>query len=73
GVALLPEQVADDAISAGTLVRILPDWTAPMGTIHLVFTTRQGLLPAVRALIDHIVKEYPRIMRECTEVLQATA
>ncbi|MBN8944249.1 MAG: LysR family transcriptional regulator [Rhizobiales bacterium] len=73
GVALLPEQVADDAINAGTLIRILPEWTAPLGTIHLVFTTRQGLLPAVRALIDHIVREYPRLMRECTETLQMPA
>ncbi|WP_170181763.1 LysR family transcriptional regulator [Phreatobacter stygius] len=71
GVALLPEQVADDAIDAGALVLVLPGWTAPMGTIHLVFTTRQGLLPAVRALIDHIVKEYPRMMKECTEALRA--
>jgi hypothetical protein len=24
------------------------------GTVHLVFTTRRGLPPAVRALIDHL-------------------
>jgi hypothetical protein len=30
------------------------------GTAHLVFTTRRGLPPAVRALIDHLGTHFPR-------------
>lgn len=67
GIALLPDQVCSEEVEAGRLVQVLPDWTTPFGTIHMVFGTRRGLLPAVRALIDHIVAEYPRLMRECAE------
>ena len=67
GIALLPEQTASEALTAGRLVQVLPDWAAPIGTSHLVFTTRRGLLPAVRALIDHIATEYPRFTRACEE------
>jgi hypothetical protein len=28
--------------------------------VHLVFTTRRGLPPAVRALIDHLADGFPR-------------
>ena len=63
GIALLPEQVPGEALARGELVQLLPEWATPIGTSHLVFTTRRGLLPAVRALIDHIATEYPRFIR----------
>ena len=40
------------ALTFGQLVRILPEWEAPQGMLHLVFTSRRGLLPGVRAVID---------------------
>lgn len=73
GMALLPDQVCRDEVEAGRLVQLLPEWTAPFGTIHMVFGTRRGLLPAVRALIDHIVAEYPVVMTECAEARAALA
>jgi hypothetical protein len=30
----------------------LPDWNWPEGILHMVFTSRRGLLPSVRAVID---------------------
>ncbi|MHC2569785.1 hypothetical protein ACVMH6_002113 [Rhizobium leguminosarum] len=33
---------------------------ASQGIVHLVFTTRRGLPPAVRALIDHLAAGFPR-------------
>jgi DNA-binding transcriptional LysR family regulator len=54
GVALLPDHVCRDALAAGQLVRVLPAWRGQRGIVHLVFTTRRGLAPAVRALIDHL-------------------
>ncbi|WP_439575717.1 LysR family transcriptional regulator [Phreatobacter sp.] len=65
GVALLPDQVCQAELDAGRLVQLLPEWSTPFGTIHMVFGPRRGLLPAVRALIDHIVAEYPRVIGEC--------
>lgn len=60
GVALLPEYVCRAALSAGELVRVLPEWRGQVGILHLVFTTRQGLPPAVRLFIDHLVRGFPQ-------------
>lgn len=54
GLALMPEYVCKDALSRGDLVRVLSEWAAPESTVHLVFTSRRGLPPAVRAFIDHL-------------------
>jgi DNA-binding transcriptional LysR family regulator len=56
GVAMLPEHTCHAELQAGGLVRVFPDWHGVEGIVHLVFTTRRGLPPAVRALIDHIAK-----------------
>jgi hypothetical protein len=31
---------------------VLPDWGGSEGILHIVFTSRRGLLPGVRAVID---------------------
>ncbi|WP_193183736.1 LysR family transcriptional regulator [Nisaea sediminum] len=59
GVALLPWHVCLKAVEAGQLVRVLPEWRGQKGIVHLVFTTRRGLPPAVRALIDHLAARFP--------------
>jgi DNA-binding transcriptional LysR family regulator len=65
GVALLPDHSCQSDIDAGKLVRVLPDWGGQVGIVHLVFTTRRGLSPAVRALIDHLAG----VFREFSEGL----
>lgn len=60
GVALLPDHVCREALADGRLVRVLPAWRGVQGIVHLVFTTRRGLPPAVRALIDHLAEHFPR-------------
>jgi DNA-binding transcriptional LysR family regulator len=64
GVALLPDRVCRSALHAGRLVRVLPAWHGQIGIIHLVFTTRRGLTPAVRALIDHLAQSFPLERRD---------
>lgn len=59
GIALLPWHVCLRALEAGQLVQVLPDWRGQKGIVHLVFTTRRGLPPAVRALIDHMATKFP--------------
>ena len=54
GIALLPDHVCREALGKGQLVRVLPDWSGQQGILHIVFTTRRGLPPSVRALIDHL-------------------
>ena len=58
GVALLPDRICRAHLDAGRLVRVLPSWYAQRGIVHLVFTTRRGLSPAVRALIDHLAAHF---------------
>jgi len=60
GVALLPYHVCMHALEAGKLVRVLPEWRGQQGIVHLIFTTRRGLPPAVRALIDHLAASFPK-------------
>ena len=59
GVARLPESVVRDDVAAGRLERVLPQWSTPQGIVHLVFPTRRGLLPAVRAFIDFLAARLP--------------
>ena len=59
GIALLPLRIAWRGLDDGSLVRVAKDWGTPEQDIHLVFVSRRGLLPAVRALIDHLVLHIP--------------
>lgn len=61
GVVQLPAMMVRDQLLDGSLVHILPDWTPRREVIHAVFPTRRGLLPSVRALIDHLAGEFAAI------------
>jgi DNA-binding transcriptional LysR family regulator len=56
GIAMLPEYVCRDGFESGRLVRILPEWANRQGVLHLVFTSRRGQLPGVRAVIDFLAE-----------------
>ena len=60
GVTILPEYVAGPAIAAGQLTHVLPQWYTPHGIIHAVFSSRKGLIPAVRVLLDYLAAEVPK-------------
>ena len=60
GVALLPDHNCRQALDAGSLVRVLPAWRGVRGLVHLVFTTRRGLPPAVRTFIDNLAAGFPK-------------
>ena len=59
GVALLPLRVAWRGLQDGTLVHVAKAWSTPEQAIHLVFVSRRGMLPSVRALIDHLAQQVP--------------
>jgi DNA-binding transcriptional LysR family regulator len=54
GIAFLPEYSCRDPLIDGRLARVLPTWGGSEGLLHLVFTSRRGLLPGVRAVIDFL-------------------
>jgi DNA-binding transcriptional LysR family regulator len=59
GIALLPESVVRADLDSGRLERVLPEWNIPLGIVHVVFPSRRGMLPAVRALIDFLAERLP--------------
>lgn len=64
GVALLPEMICADELKAGLLRVVLPQWSTDPGEIQAVFPTRRGMLPAVRAFIEHLVARPPGQARD---------
>src|SRR6478736_3209843 len=52
GIALLPATNCREALFSGALVRVLPRWCGIDGILHLVFASRRGMLPGVRAVSD---------------------
>ncbi len=59
GVALLPEFVCAPAVIRGELEVLLPEWSAPEGTMHFIYPSRRGMLPGVRALVDFLAERLP--------------
>ena len=55
GIALLPEPYCVDALRAGALVRVLPQWIGVDGIVHLAFGSKQGMLPSIRVVIEALV------------------
>jgi DNA-binding transcriptional LysR family regulator len=58
GVALLPDHACREQVMSGMLVHVFPQWKTTSGIVHLVFTTRRGLPPVVRAFIDHLASVF---------------
>jgi DNA-binding transcriptional LysR family regulator len=62
GVVALPGYVCRGEVESGRLTRILPEWLAGEANITAVIPFRHGLLPSVRAFIDFLIEEIPRIV-----------
>lgn len=58
GVVQLPILMLPEELAAGSLVRLLPEWSPRREVIHLVFPSRRGMLPSVRALVDFLAERY---------------
>ncbi|MNT19604.1 LysR substrate binding domain protein [compost metagenome] len=54
----MPLKLARQEIHDGTLTTVLNDWQLEPRKIVAIYPSRQGLLPAVRALIDFIVEDF---------------
>ncbi|AUX85897.1 LysR family transcriptional regulator [Acinetobacter sp. ACNIH2] len=60
GIAKLPELIIHNDLKEGRLVKVLPDWEPKPELIHLAYTSRRGLLPSVKALIDFLIAEFEK-------------
>lgn len=62
GIALVPESLCAEAVRDGRLELVMPPWSLPQGICHAVFPSRRGMLPGVRALLDHLALRIPSLM-----------
>nr|WP_306470322.1 LysR substrate-binding domain-containing protein [Pseudomonas sp. efr-133-TYG-103a] len=54
GFTVLPMMYCENELASGALVRLLPDWRCPSAWLQAVYPHRRGVLPAVRAWLDHL-------------------
>lgn len=59
GVGILPDYMCCEALKAGRLVQVLPQWAPLPGIIHAVFASRRGMAPAVRHFLDYLGEQLP--------------
>ncbi len=52
GLAYLPEDMVEDYLTSGELIRVLEDWCQPFEGYYLYYPSRKQPLPAFRLLID---------------------
>ncbi|MFK7899036.1 MAG: LysR substrate-binding domain-containing protein [Myxococcota bacterium] len=62
GIASLPAYVAAAAVERGALERVLPEWVTQQAHISVLMPPLRSQLPSVRALVDFLVEEYPRVL-----------
>ncbi|WP_028620091.1 LysR substrate-binding domain-containing protein [Pseudomonas sp. Ant30-3] len=58
GFTMLPMMYCEQELKDGTLVQLLPQWSLPGGWLQAVYPHRRGVMPAVRAWIDHMVESF---------------
>lgn len=62
GIACLPKALCSSAIEAGTLTRVLPEWSAKGALMTLLTPHRRLQLPAVSAVLDLLSTELSATM-----------
>lgn len=60
GIALQPSWMVAELLRKGTLVRLLPQWTGPAQTAHLVHAPRRKQPMRVQALMDFLLASVPK-------------
>lgn len=62
GIAALPCYICRKEIEEGSLIPVLPGWTAMDASFSIVIPYRVGVPPGVRAFIDFLAAELPRAL-----------
>ena len=61
GIARLPLYVVEDALAAGKLEQLLPDFGADEFGVYALYPPNRHLTRRVRALIDHLATELGQV------------
>lgn len=60
GIAALPALACVDDISAGRLIRVLPNWTTASGVIYAIYPSGKSLTTAARTVLEMFVEQIDR-------------
>lgn len=60
GIVLQPRFVVLPLVAQGRLLEVLPDWQPQALGIHAIYTSRQHMPPALRALLDYLADWFER-------------
>jgi DNA-binding transcriptional LysR family regulator len=60
GFTVLPMMYCEEELASGALVRLLPEWHCPPAWLQAAYPHRRGVLPAVRAWIEHLAQAFDR-------------
>jgi DNA-binding transcriptional LysR family regulator len=58
GAGLLPHYMCVDEIADGRLVEPLAEWSTVPGIVHAVYSSRRGMVPAVRSFLDFLGEHF---------------
>lgn len=58
GIASLPRVLVFEELRSGRVIELLPDWQLPQGVIHIAYASRQGMLPAIRLLLEDLILQF---------------
>jgi DNA-binding transcriptional LysR family regulator len=59
GIVAMPEDICAPEIAEGKLETVLAGWALPSATLHIVYASRRGLVPAVRSFVDFVAERLP--------------
>ncbi|WP_206997102.1 LysR substrate-binding domain-containing protein [Trinickia mobilis] len=62
GIVALPAYICREEVIRGTLKPILPEWSAGESTLTALLPFRHGMLPSVRAFVDFLLNEIPKVL-----------
>jgi DNA-binding transcriptional LysR family regulator len=61
GIAALPGYICRAELREGALRQVLPEWIAVDARFSALLPNRNGVLPAVRSLVDFLAEELPKL------------
>jgi len=64
GVVHLPLLMVSDETRSGQLTHLLPSWAPRRQVVHAVYSSRRGLLPSVRALLDYLGARFSELRED---------
>src|SRR5882724_9589666 len=73
GLGILPEFILHDALAAGRLERLLPDWSLPLGAVYWVMPPGGPRPKRVEVLGDFLFAKLSRHLKRGAEAARTSA